>query len=155
MPQKNIILFSSDSSDLYKAGVFRVLALPKGYALQFRYARRWVLEEFRDNPERLKNRQAVIFFLAGNDLSKVPAERHLRLYPLRTCQVIDARLDENTDLIILILRLGDFVNCLVDPSTDSRKLPVTTFVTEADLNDFRTAGWIDRVKAVEAEFDKV
>src|SRR6266480_3485491 len=128
MKQKRIIFFSSDASDLYKADIFRVLALPDGYTIQFRYERQYVLEEFREKPEQLKSRQAVIFFLAGNDLSKLPAERKLRPYPIRSCKVKDAFLDKNTDKVILILELSDFVNCVIDPVTDMDKLPPNVFV---------------------------
>jgi hypothetical protein len=152
MKQKYIIFFSSDASDLYKADIFRVLALPDSYTIQFRYQRQYVLEEFRENPAQLKNRRAAIFFLAGNDLSKPSAERVIRRYPVRSCTVIDAFLDENTDQIILILQLGDFVNCVVDPVTDQDKLPPIAFVSEADLDDFRPSKWIDRVRAVEGDF---
>jgi hypothetical protein len=155
MKQKRIIFFSSDASDLYKADIFRVLALPDGYTIQFRYERQYVLEEFREKPEQLKSRQAVIFFLAGNDLSKPAAERKLRPYPIRSCKVKDAFLDKNTDKVILILELSDFVNCVIDPVTDVHKLPPNVFVSEVEMIDFRSRNWIDRVKAVEEDFPDI
>lgn len=155
MTKKCIILFSSDATDLYKADIFRVLALPKGYTIQFRYETKYVLEELRDKPEQLKSREAVIFFLAGNDLKKAPADRVLRRYPIRSCKVTDAFLDKNTKQLILILQLDDFVNCDIDPVTSERRIPPAAFVSEASLNDFRLSDWIDRVKAVETDFPGV
>ncbi len=37
-----IVFFSLDARDLYKADVYRALALPTGYALQFRYQRKYI-----------------------------------------------------------------------------------------------------------------
>ena len=42
MPSETIALFSSDARDLYKADVFRALALPAGYVLHFRYPQKYV-----------------------------------------------------------------------------------------------------------------
>jgi hypothetical protein len=147
--------FCSDATDLFKADIFRVLALPKGYTIQFRYETKYVLEELRDKPEQLKGREAVIFFLAGNDLKKNPEDRVLRRYPIRSCKVTDSFLDKNTKQVILILQLDDFVNCDIDPVTSDRRLPPAAFVSEAGLHDFRLSDWIDRVRAVEADFPGV
>lgn len=106
MNDKTVILFSSDATDLYKGDIFRILALPEEYTIQFRYERKYVLENFRDNPTNLVNRKAIVFFLSGNDLKKAAEERKLIQHPIRCCTIREAFLDEGTDQIILILKLA-------------------------------------------------
>ena len=64
---KKICFFSSDARTLYKKDVFRVMALPKGYTIHFRYLFKYVNLAL-DKIEDFKNRDCVIFFSYGNDL---------------------------------------------------------------------------------------
>jgi len=150
-----VILFSSDATLLYKGDIFRVLALPEGHTIQFRYPKKYVAPSFRETPEQLVGKESVIFFLAGNDLSKPIEQRQLTSYPIRSCCVIEAFYDSNTQQIIMVLKLEKFVNCKVEDITDKAALPPTTFVTVVNLEDLRPADWSDRVGAVESSFPKV
>jgi len=149
---KHITLFSSDATELYKADIFRVLALPSEHTIQFRYERQYVLEMFRENPSALIGREAVIFFLAGNDLQKKPEDRKLVPYPVRACTVRDSFLDKGTDQVILILDLREFVDCEIDSVTDRLRLPPHAFVGEAQLDRMRESSWIERVRSIESHF---
>jgi len=153
MNKKHILLFSSDATELYKADIFRVLALPNEHTIQFRYERKYVLDTLRDNPSALVGRDAVIFFLAGNVKTTEPKDRVLTRYPIRACKIKDAFHDKGTEQLILILELQGFTSCEIDADTDVHRLPLTAFVTEADLKDLRASSWIDRVRAVEAHFE--
>jgi hypothetical protein len=155
MDDKKIILFSSDATELYKADIFRVLALPIEYTIQFRYERKYVLEKFRDNPAQLINREAVAFFLAGNDLNTPVGERKLKPYPIRQCKIKNAFLDKGTDQIILILKLDQFADCEIDSVTEPSRLPPHIFVGEAKLERLIESSWINRVKVVRDHFNKI
>lgn len=149
---KRILLFSSDAKTLYKGDVFRALALPMDHTLQFRYPRKYVLGEYRDNPKSLRGRDGVIIFLSGNDTSKPEVERKLERHPIRECLILDAFSDPESEQVILILRLGLFVNCMVEDITDPRSLPPSIFLTETNVSDLRKTGWLVAVKSVEEWF---
>jgi hypothetical protein len=149
---KRVLLFSSDARPLYKGDIFRALALPDDHTLQFRYPRKYVELEFRDKPNDLVGKEAVIFFLSGNDQATVSEERKLKPHPIRACTIQDAFPDQDTQQIMLILRLGEFVNCDIEDITDARKLPPHSFVTDASIKDLRVVAWLDRVDSIKQHF---
>lgn len=152
---KAILLFSSDAADLYKGDIFRTLALPENHTIQFRYRRQYVIEPYRDNPRDLINERAFVFFLTGNNLQTPPEHRRLVPHPIRACKILDSCRDKNTDEVILILQLGEFTKCEIDPITDPARQPPTYFVTSANLTDIRPTNWLDRVTEVQPHFPNV
>jgi hypothetical protein len=152
MSEKRVALFSSDATDLYRGDVFRVLALPEICTIQFRYPKKYVQKAFRDAPETLISRQATIFFVGGNDLKIAFNERKLVSIPVRSCVIKESLIDANSDQLLLILELGQFIECAVDNITNPADLPPQTFVSEIDVDQIRNSSWIERVKKVEGYF---
>ena len=61
-----ICAFSSDSRDLYKADIYRVLSLPKDYLIHFRYKTKYVDDILLHDINKLTGRDVVIFLTTGN-----------------------------------------------------------------------------------------
>ena len=101
---KKICFFSSDSRPLYKKDVFRVMALPNGYTIHFRY-RFTHLGLDLDKIDDLKAQKCVIFFSCGNDL-KNPKPRIN--YSLREAIIEDIKKNDDTGLVHFYLKLQDF-----------------------------------------------
>src|SRR5205809_928325 len=90
MPLNTIAFFSSDAHDLYKADVFRVLALPKNHTIQFRYKRKYIDGELLSNLDQLKGKEGCVFLVTGNTTSEVPsAERNLEIFSIRKVKILD------------------------------------------------------------------
>lgn len=155
MNTNHIILFSSDAKPLYKGDIFRVLALPDDYTIQFRYPVEYVEKNILRNPSGLVNRDAVIFFLAGNDLSKKAEERKLVPFPIRGCKIKEAFIDSVTSQLFLILELGKFLDCAIKKCTEAQMLPPQTFVSDTQLEGVNNVQWIDRVKTIEKHFEGI
>lgn len=152
--RKDVVLFfSSDATPLYKGDVFRVLALPRAYRIQFRYPYGYVAEEFQKDPRPLIGKAGLVVFVAGNDLNKKENERTLQFFPIRACKVSDAFNDTTTEQIIVILELEEFAACSIDTTlTPDTARPPAKFVAQGTVADHRPTDWINRVKAVEGVF---
>src|SRR4051812_22395769 len=93
MAEKVLALFSSDSRELYKADAYRVLALPTGYSLQLRYRRKHIHGGVLPKIDALVGQKGVVFFVAGNDVSRPENERNISLTSLREFEVVSVRED--------------------------------------------------------------
>lgn len=152
MPRKTIALFSSDARELYKADIYRALALPSGYVLHFRYERLYIEPGLLARVFSLKGESATIFFVAGNNISIPPAERQVSLYSIREVTIKDIVNDLNIDSIHFYLELGDFVDATPHTATDHALLAPKTFVSEISVDDGPNKNWSQRVAAISAHF---
>ena len=59
---KKICAFSSDSRELYKADIYRALALPNDHVIHFRYKRKYVDDNLFEDLNSLRNKEVIIFF---------------------------------------------------------------------------------------------
>ena len=111
---KQILLFSSDATQLYKADIFRCLAAPDCFTIQFRYAKKWVHPDIGRDPGKIRGQSGIVFFVAGNDQT-VPIEGlKLKGYSIRFCKIQDAFFDHDTEKIIVVLALGRFIECKIE-----------------------------------------
>lgn len=147
--------FSSDAGDLYKADVFRTLALPEGYVIRFRYREKYIHSALKGEYDRLKGKKGCILFLAGNASQQVEASaRPLQFFSIREVEVEHVYLDkENTDRVYFYLKLGKFVNFEL-VTADATYLPtndiyVSTISVKRALDGHR---WIDRIQAISNYF---
>jgi hypothetical protein len=147
--ERTIALYSSDATVLYKADVFRTLALPKEYTIQFRYDKTHVSPELLKDIESLRNKPAIVIFLSGNDQSIAPEKRQLDRHVIRRCLIRDAFEDETTQLLILILELKDFLKCDLSPILASSS---PYFVSDLSLPKASKSSWFERVESIENHF---
>jgi hypothetical protein len=149
----HLVFFSSDASVLYKADIYRCLALPAEYTIQFRYRPRWVHETVRRSLSKIKSRTGIIFFVPDIDQKTSEREPQFEWYPIRWCTVIDAFLEQDIDQITFILKLDGFVACnLSESPVRSEALPPRKFVSEIALEDIHNITWIEAVHSVRAHF---
>lgn len=144
---KTIAFFSSDARYLYQADVFRVLALPKGTVIQFRYQEKWV------HPDVLKiaqNKFATIFYATGNK-SDFPQGKK-QIYSVRVAKIVDFTKSAGTGLMLFYLQLSDFVNYKI-VNTPEEKLPTKDiFVSEVEVAG-EVERWDQVVERVKDSFD--
>jgi len=150
-----IALYSSDATILYKADVFRAMALPSGYTMQFRYEKKYLAPQFHDKYESLKHKTGVIFFIAGNDVTKKISDRVLTRYSIRRCKIIDVFEDGTTKLVILIIELDSFVDCELDESIRHTEQSPLYFVSALSPHKQQARQWYDQVKKIESHFPGV
>ena len=149
-----IVFFSSDARDLYKADIYRALALPKGYALQFRYQRKYIHPELVTDLEGLKGQPGQIVFVTGNDLNTPEDQRSVAYHPIRDIIIREIYNDRNTESIHFFLEMGEFSDSSQHAQTPPDFLPPKSFVSRITLQDSPKKSWINRVKAIESYFKK-
>jgi hypothetical protein len=153
MTSSHVLFFSSDSSALYQADIYRCLALPAGHTIQFRYRPELIQERLRS--AALKIKTGIIYFLTGNDMRIPTHKRNLSAHSIRQCSVTDAYLEEEIDQMTFILQLREFVSCPLDqirlPLPSDALLP-ETLVSEALVERVRPITWLEAVRSVEKYF---
>lgn len=152
MPTETIALFSSDARELYKADVYRALALPTGYVLHFRYPQQYVQPEILANLYSVVNKEGVIFYVSGNDTAIAPEQRKLTLYSIRSVVIRDIVLDQNIGAVHFYLEMKDFTDATPHPATSKEITPPTLFVSKISVDHGPNNKWINRVDAVKAHF---
>ena len=155
MTDKILALFSSDSRELYKADVYRVLALPPGYCLQLRYRRKHIDGAALAKINTLVGKQGIIFFVAGNDLSKPKHERTLTLTSLRAFEVVEILEDANIETFNFYVKLGKFADATPHPQTALNFRPTQAFVSELSVDHGPNGTWMNRVTAIAPHFPNI
>jgi hypothetical protein len=105
---ETVAFYSSDARDLYKADVYRALALPKGYVLQFRYLKKYIHPDLLANLSNLRGQAGLIFFVSGNNPPVPPTgagngqgrQPALGIHPIRHVTIRDIKIDDNTESIL-------------------------------------------------------
>lgn len=152
MPEPIVALFSSDARELYKADVYRAVALPAGYAIHFRYPRAIIHGSCLTKIDKLKNRKGVIFFVAGNDTNLPEDQRNITIHSVRYVTILD--IDEDLEIAHyhFYLRLDEFADVTPHSGVDRDLLPIRTFVSEIPVKEGVNNKWIDRVKVLAPHF---
>ena len=153
MTSKLLTFFSSDAAPLYKADVFRALALPEGYVLQFRYPLQYIDPSFGGNFSSFVGRKGCIFFVHGNDLSLPSAKRPHQVFSIREVTVSGFFLDEtDTEQTYFYLKLGQFKDYRDSGGVLRQQAAKDIYVSEAEFDLGTEHSWSDRVRAVSTFF---
>jgi hypothetical protein len=149
-----ICAFSSDSRELYKADIYRVLALPKNHIVHFRYKKKYVDDNLLNNPRNLNGQKVAIFFTHGNDLES-PSKTFLHV-SVRWASITIAELSSETDVFHIYMKLGDFCNVQVDTGNSEEKKPPTKFFSRLNCTEISEGNnWQARILAIKDYFPKM
>src|SRR5712692_10433915 len=113
------LCLSSGTNPRYRQDVLRVLAMPPGADLQFRYRLKWLSPNTQADLSNIKTTKprAVVAYIDQSDPTRVPF-----LVPCRFARIIDATRHGST--VSLVLRLEGFAYAreLDAANADVRKL---------------------------------
>jgi hypothetical protein len=146
--------FSSDARSLYLDDVYRVLALPNGYTIKFRYQKQYITDSLVNDLNKIRDKEGIVFFTQGNDIKLDKEKRPIQNFSLRKVIVKDILDDENTQLVYFYLSLGDFVDYNINIE-NKENLPPYKFVSEISGSFGTTTKWIDRVEQIKQYFGNV
>lgn len=154
MAKQIIAFFSSDARKLYKGDVFRVLSLPSHYVIHFRYEREYIQDEIKTEEKDLINKEGVIYYTSGNDTTIPKENRVIKNTSIRNVLIKDVFYDEYNKMVNFCLELLDFCDYKPHENTMSENLPPYKFVTKILVGESPNNDWIDRVKAIQNEFNR-
>jgi len=104
--------------------------------------------ELVDAPQKTKDRFGLIVFVGGND-ERVPKEqRKLTYHSVRFCTVRDAFFDDDTEQLLVILELNQFVRC----EFEVRQRPPDIFVTPGKITECEPSTWLECVRRLESYY---
>lgn len=149
-----ICAFSSDSRELYKADIYRVLALPKNHIIHFRYKTKYVDDNLLQNPKALKKQKVAIFFTHGNNLgSSKNTTQHLSI---RWATITNTEISSETDVFHVYMSLDDFCNVKIDSGNSVEKTPPTNFFSKLNCTEMnKENNWQSRILLIKDFFPPI
>lgn len=150
---KVICAFSSDSRSLYKADIYRVLALPVGGIVHFRYKAKYVSDELLLSPASLVNKKVAIFFTRTekNGLASNVCEN----ISVRWASISSVERSKETDVFHVYMRLEKFCNLSVVGGTSNGQ-PPEKFLSSLECQQEQGGdNWQARVNALKDYFPKI
>jgi hypothetical protein len=149
-----ICAFSSDSRELYKADIYRVLALPENHIVHFRYKTKYVDDNLLQIPKKLKKQKVAIFFTHGNDLGS--QENMFQHFSVRWATITNTELSSETDVFHVYMKLGGFCNVKIDSGNSEEKTPRTKFFSKLNCTEINEENnWQCRILAIKDYFPQI
>lgn len=150
---KVVCAFSSDSRSLYKADIYRVLSLPKGGIVHFRYKAKYVADELLKPSASLVNKKVAIFFTRTekNGLAADVCEN----ISVRWAAISAVERSKETDVFHVYMRLEEFCNLSIVDTAPSNQ-PPGKFLSYLECKELQGGSrWEERVNALKDYFPKV
>lgn len=107
-----IAAFSSDSREQYKADIFKVLSLPKGDVVHFRYKKKYVEPAIYQQKHSMIGRDVFIYFTQGN-VAQTDPDKKLIHTSIRRAKIVSLDWSEMTELYHVRMELGDYINAKI------------------------------------------
>ncbi|MGX9461078.1 hypothetical protein ACWXWU_07495 [Shewanella sp. A14] len=149
-----ICAFSSDSRELYKADIYRVLALPNDHIVHFRYKTKYVDDNLLQNTNVLKDQKIAIFFTHGNGLGQTATQ--CQHFSVRWATITQVEKSSETDVFHVYMKLLDFCNVDIDSGNSVEKSPPNKFLTRLNCTEkTENKNWQSRVLAIKDYFPEI
>ncbi|WP_299839913.1 hypothetical protein [uncultured Tenacibaculum sp.] len=137
-----ICSYSSDSRTLYKADIYKVLSMPKGFIIHFRYKLKYVEELISNDIKTFLNQDVIIFYTITKNVEK---ETNI---PIRKAKLVRVDISEDTGLFHAYMELEDFVNVEL-----KEEKPTDKFFVNSDLKIINQDNkWFDKIEKVKNSF---
>ena len=146
--------FSSDSRELYKADIYRVLALPDNYIVHFRYKTKYVDENILSNINSIADKKVAICFTHGNEIGG--QNNNYTHVSVRWAHVSKFEVCEETDVFHVYMKLNNFCNLSIDSNNSSEKQVPNKFFSNLNCTELSNENsWSSRVNVLHEYFDDV
>ena len=134
-----ICSYSSDARTLYKADIYKVLSMPKGFIVHFRYKKKYVDDAILNKLGDYVGKEIVIFYTTTADGKNIP---------IRKAKLVKAEVTKETALFHAYMELDEFTN--VDLKEEK---PASKFFTSQNLEYVdEKNNWIDKIEEVKESF---
>ncbi|WP_338580405.1 hypothetical protein VXE06_16455 [Klebsiella oxytoca] len=112
-----IAAFSSDFREQYKADIFKVLSLPEGDVVHFRYKKKYVEPAIYQQRQSMVGRDVFIYFTQGN-VAQNDQDKKLKHTSIRRAKIVAFDWSEMTELYHVRMELGDYINANIRDEGD-------------------------------------
>ncbi len=124
---KYICAFSSDYRPLYRADIYKVASMPKGFVIHFRYKLKYIDQAILNNISVYINKPVVIFYTPNNKLDNSPEN-----ISVRKAILIKAEIINETGLFHAYMKLDDFCDIEISPDANVELIPSKKFFSSLD-----------------------
>lgn len=146
--------FSSDSRELYKADIYRVLALPNGHIVHFRYKTKYVDDNLFQNLKKLRKQRVAIFFTHGNNLDT--ESKTFKHFSVRWAKISKVEISNETEVFHIYMKLSDFCNIDIDSGNSKEKKPPSKFFSRLNCTEkTENNNWQSRVLVIKDFFPEI
>jgi hypothetical protein len=102
MDKNTYVAISSDSRDLYKADIYKILSKPVGAVEHFRYQDQWIKDDICKNFSLLNGAKVILVYKLSSD--NIPIE----YIPIRVATIVGYDYDADTEVYHYYFQLGRF-----------------------------------------------
>ncbi|WP_214849116.1 hypothetical protein [Exiguobacterium sp. s193] len=151
--EKALIFISSNYRSLYVEDIYRALALPKKFVIQYRYQLEHIDKHLLDDLESKKDRVGVIYYSYDSEneyKGTIEDCREKVFLPIRKVIIKGIEKKEEMGQINFYLELGDFINSNLNVS-DNNTERKNVFETCIKLTKVT---WRNKIEEVEPYFEK-
>jgi hypothetical protein len=123
--KKVLCAFSSNYRPLYIGDIYKVLIMPVGYIVHFRYKKKYIEAKILSESKKYIGKETIIFF---TDMNREAGEA--KNYSVRSAKLKLFEYTEETELVHIYMELKNFVDVTIDPNIDNLELPTNKFFSE-------------------------
>jgi hypothetical protein len=123
--EKVLCAFSSNYRPLYIGDIYKVLSMPSGYIVHFRYKKKYIDPQILSQSKEYIGKEIIIFFTDTNKQTYEATN-----YSVRSAKLTLLEYTNETELVHIYMELNNFVDVTIDPSTGISELPTNKFFTE-------------------------
>ena len=146
--KKYICTFSSDFRELYKADIYKVLAMPNDFIVHFRYKFKYIEQSILDSINKYLGKEVVIFHSINNTTTNIPENISVRM-----AKLVHAEKSDDTGLFHAYLQLGDFCNLTIDPNVAVEKTPLSKFFSHVEcVKHSDNSNWFEKIEVFKKYF---
>lgn len=136
---KLLCAFSSNFRPLYIGDIYKVLSMPEGYIVHFRYKKKYVDFTILNDPKKYENNSVTIFF---TDID----QRKATNYSVRKAYVTKIEVESTTDLVHIYMSLEKFVNTKLLKDINADSLPINKYLIPLEIESENNSNWKDKIE---------
>ena len=147
--KKVLCAFSSNFRPLYIGDVYKVLSMPKGYIVHFRYKKKYIEDEIFNDCSKYIGKEVIIFFTDIERETNIAKEN----YPVRSAKLKLFEYTKETELVHIYMELQDFVDISLESSIDISKLPSKKYFSELNYTTLeKNISWKSKIEQLKDFF---
>ncbi len=127
--EKILCAFSSNYRPLYIGDLYKVLSMPSGYIVHFRYKKKYIESKILKKHKKYIGKETIIFFTDTDKKTNEAKNHSVRMAKLKFFEHIN-----ETDLVHIYLELKNFADVTIAQNTDTSKLPTDLFFSELNCS---------------------
>lgn len=147
---RTLAVFSSDGREQYKSDIYKVLSLPEGDVVHFRYKKKYIDDSilYKNSVNMLEDEKVTIFFSQGNEIDHPKPLTELNNISVREAVILSFEWSPVTELFHVRFKLSGFSNVIPCGELASDK-----FFQEIEIEK-KASGhdWKSRVESVKNYF---